>query len=68
MFRRLDHRRQGGQLRNLGLSSLEKRRLQGDLIEAFHYLKGDYGREANQFFIVDSGRTRGLRSRKEVLD
>ena len=36
------------------------RRLQGDLAEAFQYLKGDYKQEGNQLFTrVDSDRTRG---------
>ena len=40
--------------------SLEKRRLQSDLIAAFQYLKGAYKQEGSQLFErVDNGRTRG---------
>ena len=47
-------------LRELGLFSLEKRRLKGDYIAAFQYLKGAYKQEGSQFFEwVDNGRTRG---------
>ena len=47
-------------MRELGLFSLEKGRLQGDLTVAFQYLKGAYKQEEEQLFMrVDSDRTRG---------
>ena len=40
--------------------SLEKRRLRGDLIAAFQYLKGAYKQEGNKLFErVDNSKTRG---------
>ena len=49
--------------------SLEKRRLWGELIVAFQYLKGAYKQEGDQLFMrVDDGRTRGngFQVRREV--
>ena len=59
MIRGLEHLSYQERLRELGLFSLEKRRLWGDLIVAFQYLKGIYKQEGERLFTrLDSDRTR----------
>jgi len=49
MIRGLEHLSYEDRLRGLGLFSLENRRLWGDLLAAFQYLKGSTGRMERDF-------------------
>jgi len=60
IIREMEHLSYGERLRELGLFSLEKRRLRGDLTAAFQYLKGAYRKDGDKLFSrACCDRTRG---------
>ena len=63
MIHGMEHLSYKNRLRELGLFTLEKRSLQGDLLAAFQYLKGSYRKEGDRLF----SRVCGDRTKREIV-
>jgi len=67
MIQGLEHLSYEERVREWGLFSLEKRRLQGDLVVVFQYLKGAYRKDGDSLFskaCCDRTRTNGFKLRE----
>jgi len=70
MIRGLEHLSYEERLRELGLFSLEKTRLPGDLLAAFQYLKGAYRKDGENIFekaCCDRTKSNGFKLREGRL-
>ncbi|KAK4815138.1 hypothetical protein QYF61_017579 [Mycteria americana] len=70
MIRWMEHLSYEERLRELGLFSLEKRRLRGDLLAAFRYLKGAYKKDGDRDFsraCCERTRGNGFKLNKDIL-